>query len=71
MLYSLKAWAPNCPLARKVLDLLQQNKKIARHYLNRTLFDPEAVWMTLLLQQRYRLTVRILNSPLIIAGKPN
>jgi hypothetical protein len=43
-------------LAGKVLDILKQNKKIARNYLNRTLLDPEAVWMTLLLQQRYRLT---------------
>jgi hypothetical protein len=43
-------------LARKILSILQQNRKIARHYLKRTLIDPEAVWITLLLRQRYRLT---------------
>ncbi len=43
-------------LAREVLDLLLHNKDIARHYCNSALFDPEAVWTTLLLQQRYRLS---------------
>ena len=43
-------------LAREVLDLLQHNKNIARHYCNSALFDPEAVWTILLLQQRYRLS---------------
>ena len=43
-------------VALKVLEILQQNKKIAQPYLKRTLIDPEGVWITLLLQQRYRLT---------------
>ena len=51
-----KSLGTKLSLARKILGILQQNQKIARHYLSRTLIDPEAVWMTLLLQQRYRLT---------------
>ncbi len=43
-------------LAREVLDLLEQNKNVSRDYCKKTLFDPEAVWTTLLLQQRYRLS---------------
>lgn len=43
-------------LARKILDVLQHNKKVVSPaYLNRAMLNPEAVWMTLLLQQRYRL----------------
>jgi len=43
-------------LAQEVLDLLEQNKNVSRDYCNKTLFNPEAVWTTLLLQQRYRLS---------------
>ncbi len=43
-------------LAREVLDFLQHNKPSARHYCDSALFDPEAVWATLLLQQRHRLS---------------
>ena len=43
-------------LAREVLDLLEQNKNVSRDYCKKTLFDPEAVWTILLLQQRYRLS---------------
>jgi hypothetical protein len=42
-------------LASEVLELLLHNRNITRHYCNSALFDPEAVWTILLLQQRYRL----------------
>ena len=51
-----KSLSAKLRLAGKVLDLLQQNKNVSRDYYERTLFDPEAVWTTLLLQQRHRLS---------------
>ena len=47
-------------LAEKIFHILRQDKKAARHYLNWALCDPEGVWTTLLLKERYRLTTQCL-----------
>jgi hypothetical protein len=47
-------------LAEKIIHILRQDKKAARHYFNWVLCDPEGLWTTLLLKERYRLTSQCL-----------